>query len=137
MSSLDLSTGMVMVLGMLHALEPGHGKTALATYMISGKRTWVDGIVVSISSVLSHTFVVFLMALSIHYATNNTYSHDFIDSNTNILRFTSGVCITAIGFYLMLKSLYGHNSHSCCSCSHPPKGKSPIPKSIKHSLQAC
>jgi ABC-type nickel/cobalt efflux system permease component RcnA len=41
MESLTLSTSMAFIFGVLHALEPGHGKTALLTYVASGQRTYM------------------------------------------------------------------------------------------------
>lgn len=118
MNCLDLSTGMALFLGMLHTLEPGHGKTAIVAYMVSGKRTWVDGAVISLSSVLSHTFVVLVMALSISYLTNHSDANGMVWKTTHILSAASGFIIMAIGLYFILKSFYGHkHASSCSSCS--------------------
>ena len=62
MESLTLSSSVAFIFGVLHALEPGHGKTALLTYVASGKRTWKEGIVISVTSAFTHSLAVFIIA---------------------------------------------------------------------------
>ena len=109
---------MALFFGILHALEPGHGKTAIVTYILSGKKTWIDGVIISTFSVLSHTFVVFMMALSMHYLIHHKYSDHVISNTTNLLSITSGLIIITIGLYLILKNFYRHKQQKNCSCSN-------------------
>jgi ABC-type nickel/cobalt efflux system permease component RcnA len=51
------------VLGALHALEPGHGKSLASAYLISGKHSWKDALVLGVATTFSHTAVVILLAL--------------------------------------------------------------------------
>jgi len=50
-------------LGALHALEPGHGKSLATAYLVSGKHTWKDAVVLGITTTFSHTAVVVLLAV--------------------------------------------------------------------------
>ena len=50
-------------LGALHALEPGHGKSLASAYLVSGKHTWKDAVVLGLATTVSHTAVVILLAL--------------------------------------------------------------------------
>ena len=50
-------------LGALHALEPGHGKSLASAYLVSGKHTWKDAVVLGVSTTFSHTAVVVLLAI--------------------------------------------------------------------------
>jgi nickel/cobalt exporter len=50
------------VLGALHALEPGHGKSLAAAYLVAGEHTRKDALVLGVATTLSHTAVVFLLA---------------------------------------------------------------------------
>lgn len=52
------------VLGGLHALEPGHGKSLASAYLVSGKHDWKDALVLGLATTLSHTAVVILLALA-------------------------------------------------------------------------
>jgi ABC-type nickel/cobalt efflux system permease component RcnA len=49
-------------LGALHAMEPGHGKSLASAYLVTGKHTWADAVVLGVATTLSHTAVVFLLA---------------------------------------------------------------------------
>jgi nickel/cobalt exporter len=50
------------LLGALHALEPGHGKSLASAYLVSGKHTWKDAVVLGLATTFSHTAVVVLLA---------------------------------------------------------------------------
>lgn len=51
-------------LGGLHALEPGHGKSLASAYLVSGKHTWKDAVVLGLATTVSHTAVVVLLAIA-------------------------------------------------------------------------
>jgi nickel/cobalt exporter len=53
---------LAFILGGLHALEPGHGKSLAAAYLISGKHQWRDAVILGVATTLSHTAVVILLA---------------------------------------------------------------------------
>ena len=57
---------MAFIFGVFHALEPGHGKTALLTYVASGKRSWKEGVIISTSSAMTHSVSVFIIAFISH-----------------------------------------------------------------------
>ncbi|OYV72460.1 MAG: hypothetical protein B7Z72_04730, partial [Gemmatimonadetes bacterium 21-71-4] len=50
-------------LGALHALEPGHGKSLASAYLVAGRHTKKDAVVLGLATTLSHTAVVLLLAL--------------------------------------------------------------------------
>jgi ABC-type nickel/cobalt efflux system permease component RcnA len=54
------------VLGGLHALEPGHGKVLASVFLISGKHTWKDAVVLGVVTTVTHTsFIAVLAAASL------------------------------------------------------------------------
>jgi len=55
--------GMALVLGMLHGLEPGHSKTMMAAFIIAVRGTPVQAAVLGISAALSHTLIVWALAI--------------------------------------------------------------------------
>lgn len=70
LSGQDLSRGLVafslilaVILGALHALTPGHGKTIVAAYLIGSKGRVIDALILGIVVTLTHTFSVFLLGL--------------------------------------------------------------------------
>lgn len=51
-----------LVLGALHALEPGHGKSLAAAYLVGARATPGHALLLGASVTLTHTFSVFVMA---------------------------------------------------------------------------
>jgi nickel/cobalt exporter len=51
-------------LGILHGLEPGHSKTMMAAFIIAIRGTMTQAILLGLSATLSHTAVVWVIALS-------------------------------------------------------------------------
>jgi nickel/cobalt exporter len=52
------------LLGMAHALEPGHSKTLVASYLIGIKGKARDAVLLGITVTITHTIVIFLLALA-------------------------------------------------------------------------
>ncbi|UCH33759.1 MAG: high frequency lysogenization protein HflD [Armatimonadota bacterium] len=50
-------------LGAAHALEPGHGKTVVAAYLVGSRGRTVDAIVLGGVVTLTHTFSVYVLAI--------------------------------------------------------------------------
>ena len=52
-----------ILLGALHGLEPGHSKTMMAAFIIAIKGTVRQAVMLGVAATLSHTAVVWLIAL--------------------------------------------------------------------------
>ena len=52
------------LLGMAHALEPGHSKTLVASYLIGIRGKPRDAVLLGITVTITHTVVIFLLALA-------------------------------------------------------------------------
>lgn len=50
------------VLGALHALQPGHGKTIVAAYLVGAKGTVRDAIMLGVVVTLTHTMIIYVLA---------------------------------------------------------------------------
>jgi len=50
------------VLGALHALQPGHGKTIVAAYLVGAHGTVKDAVFLGIVVTITHTLVIYLLA---------------------------------------------------------------------------
>jgi nickel/cobalt exporter len=53
---------MAVLLGILHALEPGHAKSLMAGYIIAIQGRVRDAVTLGISAAISHTLIVWLLA---------------------------------------------------------------------------
>lgn len=51
------------VLGVAHALEPGHSKTVMASYLVAIRGRTRDAIMLGLVTTVTHTLVIFLLAL--------------------------------------------------------------------------
>jgi nickel/cobalt exporter len=52
-----------IALGALHGLEPGHSKTMMAAFIVAVRGTIAQAILLGLSATLSHTLIVWLVAL--------------------------------------------------------------------------
>lgn len=60
-----------ILLGALHGLEPGHSKTMMAAFIVAVRGTIWQAILLGLSATISHTAVVWLIALGGLYAGQN------------------------------------------------------------------
>ncbi|WMJ73924.1 hypothetical protein RCC89_12230 [Cytophagaceae bacterium ABcell3] len=111
--NIGLTTLAAFSLGAMHALEPGHGKTFITSYLLTGRSSKMQLFIMGLSMALSHTLVLFLLGLMILFFSSQTagYISDF-------LLIGSPSLVIGIGLY-MLYRLYkkkvscGCSSHSC------------------------
>jgi ABC-type nickel/cobalt efflux system permease component RcnA len=112
-----MTSWLALSIGFLHALEPGHGKTALFTYLASGRKTWRDGLVISLSSALTHSLAVFLIAFISHYILHHNVTEEGMHELSGFLGIISGGIIFALGIWVILKTRRGEDLHKNC-CGH-------------------
>ncbi len=105
---------MAFLLGALHALEPGHGKTALFAYMADGKKHLGHSILLGLASGSSHTLSIvgfaFFAHLISHFATGG---HQDSAQLTLVFTWLSGLLMIGIGVYLLVNSRKSPHSHCC------------------------
>ena len=90
-------------LGGLHALEPGHGKTIVAAYLVGSKGTPRHAFLLGMIVTASHTAGVFALGAITLYA-----SHYIVPEQLYPwLGALSGVTIAVLGFYMLLRRLTG------------------------------
>ncbi len=63
-----------ILLGILHGLEPGHSKTMMAAFIIAIKGTVKQAVMLGLAATLSHTAIVWLIALGGMYLRIPLYS---------------------------------------------------------------
>jgi ABC-type nickel/cobalt efflux system permease component RcnA len=95
------------LLGALHALTPGHGKTVVAAYLVGSKGRILDAIVLGTVVTFTHTSSVILLGLITLYASQYVLPQDIFPW----LGFLSGLLIMGMGLWLFVKRLknpFGH-----------------------------
>ncbi|MEO1530060.1 MAG: sulfite exporter TauE/SafE family protein [Planctomycetota bacterium] len=113
----ELTLGLAFGLGALHALEPGHGKTAMLVYLTGQKRSFWHPVVMGVSSALAHSVSLVAIAAAVHL-THHLMSGDHDHENvavTESLRWISAFLVLAVGAWMMWSAARAKPAH-CCSC---------------------
>jgi ABC-type nickel/cobalt efflux system permease component RcnA len=106
-----LAAAIAAGLGALHALEPGHGKTIVATYLVGSKGTPRHALLLGMIVTISHTAGVYLLGAITLYA----QKYILPDRIYPYLGVLSGMLVAGIGCYLFLQRYVGAefaHSHS-------------------------
>jgi ABC-type nickel/cobalt efflux system permease component RcnA len=90
-------------LGGLHALEPGHGKTIVAAYLVGSKGTARHAALLGVIVTVSHTVGVFALGAITLYASRYIVPEQLYPW----LGALSGVTIAGLGCYMLLRRLTG------------------------------
>ncbi|MHB8173113.1 MAG: HoxN/HupN/NixA family nickel/cobalt transporter, partial [Nitrospirota bacterium] len=56
------------ILGAFHALEPGHGKTVVAAYLVGSKAKIYEAVLLGIIVTFTHTFSIIVLAILTNFA---------------------------------------------------------------------
>jgi nickel/cobalt exporter len=108
-----LNAGTAFLLGAMHALEPGHGKTAIASYMVGNKQAKNHLLTLVFSMALSHTFILLMIGVGMMFLFP---LFDFKKAEYAI-GIASSVILIGIGIYMLYK--IKNNLHVCSgSCIH-------------------
>ena len=115
-------------LGAFHALEPGHGKTVVAAYLVGSRGTAWHALVLGLIVTATHTAGVYLLGAAKLYASRYVLPERLYPW----LGVVSGLAIAGLGFSLFLRRYGGrphsyvhgdHHGHSETPHSHGPLGK--------------
>ena len=88
-------------LGAFHALEPGHGKTLVAAYLIGSRGTAKHALLLGLIVTASHTAAVYLLGGIVLYASAQVVPEKLYPW----LALTSGVMIIVLGIVLFVRRL--------------------------------
>jgi nickel/cobalt transporter (NicO) family protein len=119
------------LLGALHSLEPGHGKSIVALHT-SRSRKLSDGFSLLASLLLTHFLLVIAISFYIY----------FNPSVLNLvwLKYLAPVLVIIYGLFLLIKSRKDTDEYLGCSCSHeekPTDNKNQILVGIMAGLTPC
>jgi nickel/cobalt exporter len=84
-------------LGVMHALEPGHGKTVVAAYLVGTKGRNIDAIILGLVVTFTHTFSIVILAVIAKF-TSRYYSEQVLHSYLGIV---SSMIIMGLGIWMM------------------------------------
>ena len=90
-------------LGGLHALEPGHGKTIVAAYLVGSKGTARHAVMLATIVTVSHTVGVFALGAITLFASRYIVPEQLYPW----LSAFSGITIAGLGIYMLLRRLTG------------------------------
>ena len=99
---------LAVLLGALHALEPGHSKSIMAAFIIAIRGTSMQAVVLGIAAAVGHTMVVWALVIAALWLGN-----DLIEKQAYPwLVLLSGLMIIAIAVRLFfVMSHHGHHDH--------------------------
>ena len=103
-----LALATALGLGALHALEPGHGKTAAAAYLVGARATPRHAVVLGLTITAMHTSSVFLLGLVTLFASRFILPERLLPW----LGLASGLIVVAIGLRMFLSRLRKEPGHA-------------------------
>lgn len=89
-----------ILLGALHGLEPGHSKTMMAAFIIAVRGTPLQAILLGLSTTLSHTAVVWIIAMGGMYFGQQWNA----ESSEPYLQVASAVMIIGVAVWMMWRT---------------------------------
>jgi ABC-type nickel/cobalt efflux system permease component RcnA len=95
------------VLGGFHALEPGHGKTLVAAYLVGSRGTAGHAVLLGAVVTASHTISVYALGIITLYASRWVVPEQLYPW----LGMASGLTVAGLGFALFIRRYLSANSH--------------------------
>lgn len=100
-------------LGALHALEPGHSKTLMASYLIGTKGTKRDAVLLGISAAITHSFIVIALSITALWLGREA----FTDQAMHWLQIGSAWVVIVLGAWMLWRrwprtSAHVHHHHA-------------------------
>ena len=110
----SLTITSIFLLGCLHALEPGHGKTFLLAYTVGGKLDFQKIALLTLSLLVSHFFILTIIAIIFNLVLTevaNSILHEFS-------HWLAPGIIISFGSYIILKAMYKTSHIHSDDCGH-------------------
>lgn len=111
----ELTLGLSFFLGALHALEPGHGKTALLAVMLDGQRNVWHPFVMGISTAAAHSVSMLAIIFGVQLTQFFMSAGDQDRTFTSALQWISASIVMVVGLAALRNSLRGRD---CCAGDH-------------------
>lgn len=110
----SLTITSIFLLGCLHALEPGHGKTFLLAYTIGGKLDFQKISLLTLSLLISHFLVLSIIAIIFNLIlteVTSSFLHEFS-------HWIAPGIIISFGSYIVIRSIYKMRHVHSDDCGH-------------------
>jgi len=105
-----------LAFGAFHALEPGHGKTALFVHLLDGRKSrWVP-LTMGISTAVSHTISLLIIAFGVHALTHMLADGKADSIVPEVMRWISVALILSVGVWMLISALTRNVQKSTCGC---------------------
>ncbi len=102
-----------VVLGALHALEPGHAKSLMAAYIVAIRGTARQAVILALSAAVGHTIVVWILVLAV-FLVGERY---IVEQAEPWLMMLSGILVILLAARMLLSvghkhsHAHGHHHH--------------------------
>ena len=110
----SLTITSIFLLGCLHALEPGHGKTFLLAYTIGGKLDFQKILLLTASLLVSHFVVLSIIAIIFNLIISeiaSTFLHEFS-------HWLAPGIVISFGTYILARAIYKAKHVHSYDCEH-------------------
>lgn len=126
----QLTLGLAFGLGALHALEPGHGKTAMLVYLAGERKSLLHPLVMGLSSALAHSVSLIGIAATVHL-THHLITGDHNHQNEAVTRgmqWVSAGLVVLVGVWMVVAAWRAKSTNcGCGSHVHSCSDDSPDP----------
>jgi ABC-type nickel/cobalt efflux system permease component RcnA len=96
------------VFGAVHALQPGHGKTMVAAYLVGARGTVAHAVFLGIITTLTHTSMVFVLAIAVPLLVGDEGMEAQIHFGLSL---GCGILVTVFALWLVSRRLSGQADH--------------------------
>jgi len=103
-----------ILLGALHGLEPGHSKTMMAAFIVAIRGTVLQAILLGLAATVSHTVVVWGIALGGMYLWQGVAAEDY----EPYFQLASAILIVAIALWMLRRTWQDRQSSKAASGAH-------------------
>ncbi len=121
-----------IVLGALHGLEPGHSKTMMAAFIIAIRGTVLQAVLLGLAATLSHTAVVWVVALTGLYFGKNMQ----ISSSEVYFQLASAILMLAVALWMLWRTWqlqrFNRHDHGALDPSRIDTGHGVVHLSLVH-----
>ena len=104
-SRIYLSTA--FILGMLHTLEPGHGKSVIAAYLVGVRGGTAEAVLLGLITAFTHTFSVIVLGLLFKFVSERVFAGAVQTS----FKLAAGAMILAVGLWVLWGGLRRSHVH--------------------------
>lgn len=103
-----------ILLGALHGLEPGHSKTMMAAFIVAIRGTVTQAILLGVAATISHTLVVWAVALGGLYLGRGAYA----ETSEPYFQLASAVVIVGVALWMLWRTWSDQQRTKRAAASH-------------------